>query len=117
MDQTPAYDVKESEAGEIVGDFTTRTITFPLLGKTLFVVKADGTIERGDGFTTEDEASLHFWLMLEMVGLGIARERKVGAHVLATAKSLGWKDDGEGALEFLMRRTREVALEDAKSRT
>ena len=40
------------------------------------------------------------------------RVRRYGAHLLATARSLGWKDGGEGALEFLMRRTREVALED-----
>ncbi|WP_315768495.1 MULTISPECIES: hypothetical protein [unclassified Bradyrhizobium] len=42
------------------------------------------------------------------------RERRTGAHVLETAKSLGWPDDGEGALEFLLRRTREVAIEDCK---
>ncbi len=40
------------------------------------------------------------------------RVLRYGAHLLATARSLGWKDDGEGALEFLMRRTREVAIED-----
>ncbi|MGJ4953111.1 hypothetical protein [Bradyrhizobium sp. HKCCYLS20291] len=40
------------------------------------------------------------------------RERRTGAHVLEAARSLGWSDDGEGALEFLLRRTREVAIED-----
>lgn len=40
------------------------------------------------------------------------RERRTGVHVLQTAKSLGWKDDGEGALEFLLRRAREIAFED-----
>lgn len=40
------------------------------------------------------------------------RERRSGAHLLATAMSMGWKDDGEGAQEFLLRRTREVAFED-----
>lgn len=36
-----------------------------------------------------------------------------GEHLFQTAKTLGWDDAGEGALEFVMRRTREVALEDA----
>ena len=40
------------------------------------------------------------------------REQRTGAHLLQTAKSLGWKDDGEGALEFMLRRAREVAFED-----
>jgi hypothetical protein len=42
----------------------------------------------------------------------VDRERRTGAHLLATARSLGWKDDGEGAQEFMLRRTREVAFED-----
>jgi hypothetical protein len=42
------------------------------------------------------------------------REERHGANLFKTAISLGWKDDGEGPLEFLMRRTREVALEDAR---
>src|SRR5574343_1554797 len=38
-----------------------------------------------------------------------------GAHLCDTARSLGWRDDGvEGAFEFITRRTREVALEDAR---
>lgn len=40
------------------------------------------------------------------------RERRTGAHLLQTAKAMGWKDDGEGALEFMLRRAREVAFED-----
>ena len=40
------------------------------------------------------------------------RALRIGKHVLSVAKSMGWPDDGEGALEFLLRRTREVALED-----
>jgi len=40
-------------------------------------------------------------------------EARHGAHLFATAKSLGWLDDGEGPLEFMIRRTREVAFEDA----
>lgn len=40
------------------------------------------------------------------------REQRTGAHLLKTAKSMGWKDDGEGAQEFLLRRCREVAFED-----
>jgi hypothetical protein len=45
----------------------------------------------------------------EMEGV---RERRHGIHLLRTARSLGWPDDGEGALEFLLRRAREVAFED-----
>jgi hypothetical protein len=40
------------------------------------------------------------------------RNIRTGAHILRSAKSLGWKDDGEGALEFMLRRSREVAIED-----
>jgi hypothetical protein len=42
------------------------------------------------------------------------RELRTGAHLLQTARSLGWVDDGEGALEFMLRRTREVAIEDCR---
>lgn len=42
------------------------------------------------------------------------RDLRTGAHVLQMAKSLGWPDDGEGALEFMLRRAREVAFEDAE---
>jgi len=41
-----------------------------------------------------------------------ARETRTGVHALQMAKSLGWPDDGEGALEFMLRRAREVAFED-----
>lgn len=41
-----------------------------------------------------------------------SREYRTGSHVLQTARVMGWKDDGEGALEFLLRRAREVAFED-----
>jgi hypothetical protein len=40
------------------------------------------------------------------------RERRTGAHLIQTARSLGWQDDGEGAQEFMLRRCREVAFED-----
>jgi len=40
------------------------------------------------------------------------RETRTGAYLLQMAKSLGWPDDGEGALEFMLRRAREVAFED-----
>jgi hypothetical protein len=44
---------------------------------------------------------------------GPSRELRAGAHLFKTARSLGWPDDGgEGAQEFLLRRTREVAIED-----
>lgn len=41
---------------------------------------------------------------------------KIGAHLVLTAIQLGWQNDGEGAQEFVMRRCREVALEDAAER-
>jgi hypothetical protein len=41
---------------------------------------------------------------------------KIGAHLVHTALQLGWQDDGEGAQEYVMRRCREVALEDAENR-
>jgi hypothetical protein len=56
-------------SGLVVNDWTPKAITFPLDGKVLFVIKADGTIERGEGFTTEDEMSLHFWEMIEKMGM------------------------------------------------
>ena len=34
-------------------------------GETLFTIRADGTIERGPGFTTTDEMSLKFWEAVE----------------------------------------------------
>jgi hypothetical protein len=39
-------------------------------------------------------------------------ERRYGAHLLKFARDFGWKDDGEGPLEFLLRRSREIAIED-----
>jgi hypothetical protein len=42
----------------------------------------------------------------------IDRFQQAGVHLFRTAKSLGWPDDGEGALEFMIRRSREVAFED-----
>ena len=40
------------------------------------------------------------------------REIRTVVHLLQMAKSLGWPDDGEGALEFMLRRAREVAFQD-----
>jgi len=45
------------------------------------------------------------------------REQHTGAYLLQMAKSLGWPDDGEGALEFVLRRCREVAFEDCGKTT
>jgi len=42
--------------------------------------------------------------------------KKIGTHLVETAIQLGWQNDGEGAQEFVMRRCREVALEDAATR-
>lgn len=44
--------------------------------------------------------------------LSLANALRAGVHLMATARSMGWKDDGEGAFEFMMRRCREVAFED-----
>lgn len=44
---------------------TESNFTFQDAGKSLFTVKADGTIERGEGFTTNDEMSLKFWEAVE----------------------------------------------------
>jgi hypothetical protein len=42
-----------------------------------------------------------------------ARETRTGAYLLQIARAHGWPDDdGEGALEFMLRRCREVAIED-----
>ncbi len=41
---------------------------------------------------------------------------KIGTYLVNTAIQLGWQNDGEGAQEFVMRRCREVALEDAQER-
>ena len=34
-------------------------------GRLLFVIKSDGSIERGEAFTTEDEMSLKFWAAID----------------------------------------------------
>jgi hypothetical protein len=46
-------------------DMSESTFTFNDSGKRLFTIKADGTIERGEGFTTTDEMSLKFWEAVE----------------------------------------------------
>lgn len=56
-------------SGLVANDFTPKNLLFPLGGKTLFTIKEDGTIVRGEGFTTEDEMSLHFWDMIEKLGM------------------------------------------------
>jgi hypothetical protein len=42
----------------------TRQIIFLMDGKELFTVERDGTITKGEGFTTVDEMSLKFWDMV-----------------------------------------------------
>jgi hypothetical protein len=39
--------------------------TFTKHGELLFTIRADGTIERGPAFTTNDEMSLKFWECVE----------------------------------------------------
>lgn len=41
---------------------------------------------------------------------------RVGAHLLRRAKEWGWLDDGEGAFEYVSRRSYEQGREDADSR-
>ena len=40
------------------------TISFLMKEKIVFTVHPDGSITKGEGFTTEEEASLHFWEIL-----------------------------------------------------
>lgn len=56
--------------------------------------------------------SLETALAIELDRLASDRELRTGRHVLETARSMGWTDHGEGALEFMLRRAREVAFED-----
>jgi hypothetical protein len=41
------------------------TFRFTEKGELLFTIHADGTLERGPGFTTTDEMSLKFWQAVE----------------------------------------------------
>jgi len=62
----------------MINNFTANDLVFPLGGKTLFTIKPDGRIERGEGFTTEDEMSLRFWTMIEQIGVRIGPQpRKI----------------------------------------
>ena len=38
-----------------------KVISFTFEGKLLFTIHRDGHLEKGEGFTTEDEMSLKFW--------------------------------------------------------
>lgn len=43
-----------------------------------------------------------------------ARLIRYGRHLFEFADKLGWDEsDGEGPLEFIMRRTREIGMQDA----
>ena len=42
-----------------------------------------------------------------------ARALRIGKHVLEFARKSGWKDDGEGAFEFIQRHSYVVGFEDA----
>lgn len=74
--------------------------------------------------TSETDAefldSMEQWVIGSLVFKREHRERlftlaRRGAHLCGIARSLGWPDDGgEGAFEFVVRLTREVALEDAR---
>lgn len=70
------------------------------------------TLAAGKGKTVEISYTDMLEGAAEIKRLRGDRERRTGAHVLQTAKAMGWLDDGEGALEFLLRRAREVAFED-----
>jgi len=53
---------------ELFNGITERAITIhtaPGTDGALLVIKHDGRIERGPAFTTEDEASLKFWDIIE----------------------------------------------------
>lgn len=42
-----------------------------------------------------------------------ARALRIGKHVLEFARQSGWKDDGEGAFEYIQRHSYVVGFEDA----
>lgn len=44
-----------------------------------------------------------------------SRATRIGVYILKTAKSLGWKDDGEGAYEYIQRLSYAQGVEDAKA--
>lgn len=51
---------------QVEGSATESTFTFMESdARPLFTIKADGTIVKGEGFTTMDEMSLRFWDMVE----------------------------------------------------
>lgn len=53
--------------------------------KTVLTIKPDGTVERGPGFTTEDEASLTLWAVFERSGnLLLNKERAKVAALTAS---------------------------------
>lgn len=41
-----------------------------------------------------------------------SRARRLGEHLMEKATQLGWKDDGEGAYEFVVRKAYEQGAED-----
>lgn len=43
------------------------------------------------------------------------RATRIGTYILETAKTLGWKDDGEGAYEYIQRLSYAQGVEDAKA--
>jgi hypothetical protein len=50
-------------ASQFYKEKSTFSVTYD--SELLFTIRADGTIERGPGFTTEDEMSLRFWEAIE----------------------------------------------------
>lgn len=53
----------------------------------------------------------------ELAALTSPRETRAGTHLFKEAKSLGWKDDGEGAYEFLIRLAYEAGMRRGHSST
>lgn len=59
----------------IVGPNVPMFIEFHLDGKVLFRLFKNGKIERGPGFTTDDEMSLRFWELIDQAYPGFLTRR------------------------------------------
>ena len=67
LSQVERVTISKGAVAEARADFLPAPLTFTFHEPVgvLMTIHPDGTIERGPAFTTEDEASLHFWDALE----------------------------------------------------
>jgi hypothetical protein len=117
-----AFIDRHLDTGLTIEDMATRLNTSADAIRRMFDMN-DPATKRGLGLLSDMCAALGCRPVVTIRDIGSPpeittdRETRTGDHLLQVAKSLGWPDDGEGALEFVMRRTREVALEDAAATT